>query len=202
MRNSYFPQWEPRSNSWLFSFSWEQRKLNHIARETHGGGTPKTSCAEFWNGEIPWIQSSDIEDGKVENVVPRKRISQQGLSQSAAQLIPENSIAIVTRVGVGKLALMTFFYSTSQDFLSLSKLTVNAQWGVYALYQKLQQEVQSVQGTSIKGMTKEYVLGLTINVPSQEQEQQKIGQFFRSLDSLITLHQRERLFLILEEILC
>ena len=182
--------------------AWEQRKLGQIAQETHGGGTPKTSCTHFWNGEIPWIQSSDIEDGKVENVIPRKRISQQGLNQSAARLVPGNSIAIVTRVGVGKLALMTFPYTTSQDFLSLSKLSVDAYWGVYALYHKLQQEVQSVQGTSIKGMTKEYALALTVNVPCKEQEQQKIGAFFQSIDRLITLHQRERLFLILEEILC
>ena len=191
MRNSIFPKREPGSNSWLLSFSWEQRKLGQIAQETHGGGTPKTSCTHFWNGEIPWIQSSDIEDGKVENVIPRKRISQQGLNQSAAQLVPGNSIAIVTRVGVGKLALMTFPYTTSQDFLSLSKLSVDAYWGVYALYHKLQQEVQSVQGTSIKGMTKEYALALTVNVPCKEQEQQKIGAFFQSIDHLITLHQRE-----------
>ena len=38
--------------------------------------------------------------------------------------------------------------------------------------------------------------------PSEKTEQEKIGQFFKSLDSLVTLHQRERLFLILEEILC
>ena len=174
-----------------FTDAWEQRKLGQIAQETHGGGTPKTSCTHFWNGEIPWIQSSDIEDGKVENVIPRKRISQQGLNQSAARLVPGNSIAIVTRVGVGKLALMTFPYTTSQDFLSLSKLSVDAYWGVYALYHKLQQEVQSVQGTSIKGMTKEYALALTVNVPCKEQEQQKIGAFFQSIDRLITLHQRE-----------
>ena len=89
---------------------------------------------------------------------------------------------------------MTFPYTTSQDFLSLSKLSVDAYWGVYALYHKLQQAVQSVQGTSIKGMTKEYALALTVNVPCKEQEQQKIGAFFQSIDHLITLHQREQIF--------
>ncbi|MBQ8755454.1 MAG: hypothetical protein IJZ19_10515, partial [Lentisphaeria bacterium] len=41
MRNSYFPQWEPRSNSWLFSFSWEQRKLEMLASFSKGSGYSK-----------------------------------------------------------------------------------------------------------------------------------------------------------------
>ena len=171
--------------------SWEQRKLGEIATETHGGGTPKTSCREFWNGSIPWIQSSDLQENNVANVCPRKRISKAGLLKSATQLVPANSIAIVTRVGVGKVALMNSEYATSQDFLSLSKLTVVPLFGVYAVFQKLQQEIQSVQGTSIKGMTKEYALSLSIDIPTKSTEQQKIGTFFRALDNLITLHQRK-----------
>jgi len=89
---------------------------------------------------------------------------------------------------------MSTEYSTSQDFLSLSKLTVSPLFGVYSIYQKLQQEVQSVQGTSIKGMTKEYALSILMNIPVNEAEQEKIGAFFRSLDDLITLHQRKHFY--------
>ncbi len=174
-----------------FTDTWEQRKFGEIATESHGGGTPKTSCREFWNGSIPWIQSSDLQEDNVENVCPRKKISKAGLHKSATQLVPANSIAIVTRVGVGKVALMSSEYATSQDFLSLSKLTIVPHFGVYAVYQKLQQEIQSVQGTSIKGMTKEYALSLSTNIPTKSTEQQKIGTFFRALDDLITLHQRK-----------
>ena len=170
--------------------SWEQRKVSDLAEKTYGGGTPTTSNEAYWNGDIPWIQSSDVVDGKLLGVEPRKWITQDGLNNSAAQLIPGNSIAIITRVGVGKLAFMPYSYATSQDFLSLSKLNAEPLFTVYACYKKLQSELNAVQGTSIKGITKDELLAKNIMVPRYA-EQQQIGAFFKQLDHLITLHQRK-----------
>ena len=173
-----------------FTDAWEQRKLGELSEKTYGGGTPSTANAEYWCGNIPWLQSSDIIDGKLFDVTPKKYISQVGLNSSAAQLIPENSIAIITRVGVGKLAFLSFFYTTSQDFLSMSRLTTEPYFTVYACYKKLQSELNSVQGTSIKGITKDELLAKEIKVPSYD-EQKQIGEYFTNLDRLITLHQRK-----------
>ena len=164
--------------------------MSDLAEKTYGGGTPTTSNEAYWNGDIPWIQSSDVVDGKLLGVEPRKWITQDGLNNSAAQLIPGNSIAIITRVGVGKLAFMPYSYATSQDFLSLSKLNAEPLFTVYACYKKLQSELNAVQGTSIKGITKDELLAKNIMVPRYA-EQQQIGAFFKQLDHLITLHQRE-----------
>ena len=174
----------------FYTSSWEQRKLSDLAEKTYGGGTPATSNEAFWNGSIPWIQSSDIADGKLFGVVPRKYITNEALNKSATQLVPANSLAIITRVGVGKLAFMPFSYTTSQDFLSLSKLNTEPFFTVYACYKKLQSELNAVQGTSIKGITKDELLAKAIMVPKYR-EQEQIGCFFRSLDNLITLHQRK-----------
>ena len=170
-------------------FTWEQRKVGELASDTFGGGTPSTSNADFWNGSIPWIQSSDLTEHQVFGVTPRKYISKAAVMSSATKIVPENSIAIITRVGVGKLAVMPFSYTTSQDFLSLSKLNVDANFAVYMLYKKLQSELNSVQGTSIKGITKDELLAKVVFVPDSK-EQEAIGALFRSLDDLITLHQR------------
>ena len=159
-----------------FTDLWEQRKISELAEKTYGGGTPTTSNEAFWNGNIPWIQSSDIVDGKLMGVEPRKYITQTGLNSSATQLVPKNSIAIITRVGVGKLAYMPFSYSTSQDFLSLSKLNTEPFFTVYACYKKLQSELNTVQGTSIKGITKDELLAKTISVPVYS-EQKQIGSY-------------------------
>ena len=174
----------------FYTSSWEQRKVSDLAEKTYGGGTPTTSNEAYWNGDIPWIQSSDVVDGKLLGVEPRKWITQDGLNNSAAQLIPGNSIAIITRVGVGKLAFMPYSYATSQDFLSLSKLNAEPLFTVYACYKKLQSELNAVQGTSIKGITKDELLAKNIMVPRYA-EQQQIGAFFKQLDNLITLHQRK-----------
>ena len=173
-----------------FTKDWEQRKLSSLAGETYGGGTPKTSVEEFWNGDIPWIQSSDITEHEVNQAVPKKYISEEAVSKSATKLVPENSIAVVTRVGVGKLAVMQFPYATSQDFLSLSKLNTDLKFTAYLLYKKLQSESNAVQGTSIKGITKEELLNKDVMTPVYA-EQEKIGEYFSNLDHLITLHQRQ-----------
>ena len=55
----------------------------------------------------------------------------------------------------------------------------------------LQGELQAVQGTSIKGITKDDLLSKSIFVPNNMNEQQQIGSFFSNLDTLITLHQRK-----------
>ena len=173
-----------------FTDDWEQRKLGEIATETYGGGTPKTSNEEFWKGDIPWIQSSDLIDECLFDVRPRKCISQEAVSKSATKLVPQNSIAIVTRVGVGKLAFMPFSYATSQDFLSLSGLKIDPEFTVYALFKMMQSVSNEVQGTSIKGVTKDELLAKKIIFPSCN-EQKKIGAYLHNLDHLITLHQRK-----------
>ena len=105
-------------------------------------------------------------------------------------MIPKNSIAIVTRVGVGKLAIVPFLYATSQDFLSLSSLKTDLVFTAYLLYKKMQSNLNSVQGTAIKGVTKEELLNKNILLP-ETAEQDLIGKYFQRLDNLITLHQRK-----------
>lgn len=173
-----------------FTDDWEQRKLSEIALQTYGGGTPKTANEEFWKGNIPWIQSSDLLEERLFNVKPRKYISQEAISKSSTKLVPQNSVAIVTRVGVGKLAFMPFSYATSQDFLSLSELKIEPEFAVYALYKMMRLVSNEVQGTSIKGITKDELLAKEILIPDCE-EQKKIGAYLHNLDDLITLHQRE-----------
>ncbi len=172
-----------------FTEDWEQRKVFEISKVTYGGGTPKTNTKEFWNGNIPWIQSSDLEINRLFNVSPKKKITNEAVKKSAAKIIPPNSIAIVTRVGVGKLALMPFEYATSQDFLSLSELQIDSYFGIFSLYSMLQKELKNIQGTSIKGMTKSDLLEKKVTIPKKCEEQQKIGIFFKQLDDTITLHQ-------------
>lgn len=180
----------PRLRFPKFTDDWERRKLSEIALQTYGGGTPKTANENFWKGNIPWIQSSDLIEERLFNVKPRKYISQEAISKSSTKLVPQNSIAIVTRVGVGKLVFMPFSYATSQDFLSLSELKIEPKFAVYALYKMMRLVSNEVQGTSIKGITKDELLAKEILIPDRE-EQKKIGAYLHNLDQLITLHQRK-----------
>ena len=173
-----------------FTNDWEQRKLEELASKFTGGGTPNTSNPNYWNGEIPWIQSSDLKEDDVLSLTVKKHISQEGLKNSATKIVPKNSLVIVTRVGVGKLVVNTQEIATSQDFLSLSGIKGDSRFLAYSLYSLLKKITRRVQGTSIKGITKTDFLKETILVPALE-EQEKISSCMVEVDKLITLHQRE-----------
>ncbi len=173
-----------------FTEDWEQRKLGDIATETFGGGTPSTAQSDYWGGSLPWFQSSDIYEGNIKAPQPRKYITDLGLNNSAAKVIPANSIAIITRVGVGKLAIIPFEFATSQDFISLHGMTGDIKYIARYLSILLKKLSEQVQGTSIKGVSKSVILQQEIMLPSQL-EQSKIGSYFSQLDDLITLHQRK-----------
>lgn len=170
--------------------AWEQRKLEELASKFTGGGTPNTSNPNYWNGEIPWIQSSDLKEDDVLSLTVKKHISQEGLKNSATKIVPKNSLVIVTRVGVGKLVVNTQEIATSQDFLSLSGIKGDSRFLAYSLYSLLKKITRRVQGTSIKGITKTDFLKETILVPALE-EQEKISSCMVEVDKLITLHQRK-----------
>lgn len=173
-----------------FTDPWEQRQLGELVTTTIGGGTPSTSNPAYWDGEIPWIQSSNVLEDTLFDVDIPKAITQKGLEESVAQIVPENSIAVVTHVGVGKLIYLPFQYSTSQDFISLCGLKGDARYTCYALWKRLQEDLHIVQGSAIKGITKEDLLEKNLPMPSVE-EQAQIGVLFSQLDNLITLHQRK-----------
>lgn len=175
-----------------FTDAWEQRKLDDIAKIKTGGGTPKTANPEYWSGNIPWIQSSDLVEGDIVHVNINKFINNNALKNSAAKLISRDSIVLVTRVGVGKVAVINQDFTTSQDFLSLSEFDgSDIKFLAYQLYRLMQENAKVLQGTSIKGITKTELIEQNISIPSSGQEQNLISDVLSKIDSIITLHQRK-----------
>ena len=179
-----------RFKEFLNAGDWEQRKLDDIAKIKTGGGTPKTAKPEYWSGNIPWIQSSDLVEGDITHVNINKFINNNALKNSAAKLISRDSIALVTRVGVGKVAVINQDFTTSQDFLSLSDFDrSDIKFLAYQLYRLMQENAKVLQGTSIKGITKTELIEQSISIPSSGQEQNLISNVLSKIDSFITLHQ-------------
>lgn len=175
-----------------FEGEWEQRKLDDIAQSKIGGGTPKTSNESFWNGDIPWIQSSDLTEGDIKNIRINKYISSEAVESSSAKIIDKGAITLVTRVGVGKLAVVDRDFTTSQDFLSLNGFdNCNVDFIAYQLYRLMQEKAKVLQGTSIKGITKNELLDQEILTPMDIKEQESINQVLSCSDKLITLYQRK-----------
>ncbi|WP_317642523.1 restriction endonuclease subunit S [Bombiscardovia apis] len=168
-----------------FTQPWQQRKLGEIAKHQYGGGTPKTSVPQNWNGRLPWIQSSDLSEESPLWVQAHKKITQTGLNSSAAQIVPAHSIAIVNRVGVGKVALLPFSYSSSQDFVNLADFSVDIEYAAYAVSAIMKQKAKQTQGTSIKGVPQSEILRSNIAIPQSSDEQKAIAALCKTVDILI-----------------
>ncbi|WP_049173624.1 restriction endonuclease subunit S [Lacticaseibacillus rhamnosus] len=198
LKQGYLQKLFPRNGSKFpqlrfagFADAWEKRKLTELSKNKIGGGTPSTKVLDFWNGKLPWLQSSDINESNNYSVKPQKFISLQALKHSAAKRVPANSIAVVTRVGVGKLALIEYDYSTSQDFLSFSSLNWSALFSVNLLTLIMTQMSRESQGTSIKGVTKSELLAKKVRIPISLKEQEKLGILMKSINDLIAATQRK-----------
>ena len=85
---------------------WEVGTLDDMV-ELLSGGTPKTSVAEYWDGTIPWYTAKDAPPpSDVFVVETERRITQAGIENSAAKMLPAGTTIITARGTVGRLACL------------------------------------------------------------------------------------------------
>ena len=86
-----------------------------------GGGTPKSSVKEYWNGDVAWATLVDLPPTGFFTYISatQRTISQIGLSKSAAKLIPENSVIVSTRATIGRIGINRIPLSTNQGFKNI-----------------------------------------------------------------------------------
>jgi type I restriction enzyme S subunit len=168
---------------------WVETKLGLIGAFT-GGGTPSKDQASYWIGTNPWISSSDISDDNIQDISISRFISDQAIKKTATKLVPKNSILLVSRVGVGKLAITRKPICTSQDFTNFTPANDNLVFLAYCLKSLKDTFLAFNQGMAIKGFTKDDASNLSITLPTLG-EQQKIADCLASLDELITLEAQK-----------
>ena len=168
---------------------WSVMPLRDIA-DFLGGGTPSKSRSEYWNGDIPWVSSSDVSLNSIHELNITRYITGQAVKESATQLCPENTILIVTRVGVGKIAIAPTKLCTSQDFTNIVLLQDNVEYVARALQPILHDMTNETQGTSIKGITTDEVKNTLITLPPIE-EQKQIATVLSEMDELISLIEKK-----------
>lgn len=163
---------------------WEGIAFGKIGIFT-GGGTPSKADESYWDGDIPWISSSDIEEDSITKISISRFITEDALKDSATKKVPPNSILLVSRVGVGKLAISKEAICTSQDFTNFTPDEDDVYFLAYLLKSQKEKLLGFSQGMAIKGFTKDDISKLAILKPSKI-EQQKIASCLSSLDELIT----------------
>lgn len=164
--------------------NWKTFQIEELCLDIGSGGTPSTKNAEFWKGTIPWISGTDIVNQKVTS--SRKCITKEAVTKSSARLCPKNSIILVSRVGVGKIAIVPFELAISQDITNLiiRKEIVLAEFMFFALQISINRLLRYNQGTSINGITQDTLRNLELDLPPLP-EQKKIANILLTWDKAI-----------------
>lgn len=152
-----------------YTEKWDKVKLGECCSFL-GGGTPSKANHEWWNGTIPWISSSDISANDVNRILISRFISQDALEHSATKLCPTDSVLIVSRVGVGKVAVNSCELCTSQDFTILVPRLHDAHYLADCLLPIMQEKANQAQGTSIKGITTDDISEIEVFQPKMDEQ--------------------------------
>lgn len=99
---------------------WETKKLSKITK-SEGGGTPSKNVAEYWGGDIVWVSSKDMKQTYISDSIIH--ITEEGVANSPAHLLPIGTILIVNRSGILKhtlpVAITTKELTINQDIKAL-----------------------------------------------------------------------------------
>ena len=102
-----------------FSEPWEQRKLNDLYEKGGSGGTPQSTNKSYYKGDIPFLGISDISASNGYIYDTEKHISEKGLNNSSAWIVPKEAISLAMYASVGKVAILKTEAATSQAFYNM-----------------------------------------------------------------------------------
>ena len=94
-------------------YAWEQRKLSDLYVKCGSGGTPRSTNSSYYGGEIPFLSISDITNSNGYIGSTEKYISEDGVKNPVAWIVPTGAISLAIYASVGKLAILDTDTATS-----------------------------------------------------------------------------------------
>lgn len=172
--------------------AWEQRKLGEFA-EIVGGGTPNTTVSTYWDGNINWYSPAELGE-QVFVETSQRKITEDGLNNSSAKMLPVGTVLFTSRAGIGKTAILASEACTNQGFQSIvpHKDELDSYF-IFSRSNELKKYGETIgAGSTFVEVSGKQMAAMELMMPHSLKEQQAIGTFFKRIDTLITLHQRNK----------
>lgn len=155
-----------------------------------GGGTPKTSVSEYWNGNIPWISVKDFNNDNRYVYETEKSITQAGLDHSSTKVLSRDDIIISARGTVGELAMISKPMAFNQSCYGIrAKKSINNTFLYYFLKNSINRLKLITHGSVFDTITRDTFSQIEIDLPSLEIQKQ-IASILSALDDKIELNNR------------
>ena len=177
-----------------YTDDWEQRKLGEVLDDMYNGQTPSRKRDEYWNGNIRWLSSGELNRGIVYSSI--ETITEEGKKSANLRVVPKGTFVMaITGLEAsgtrGNCALLGFDTTLNQSCMALfPKQDILISQFLFQWYRMVGEEygINYTQGTKQQSYNAELIKILPILLPSID-EQKKIASYLNSIDHLITLHQ-------------
>ena len=166
---------------------WEQYKLGEISK-SYSGGTPSVAIQSYYGGSIPFIRSAEINSKNTELY-----LTEEGLNNSSAKLVDVGDILYALYGATsGEVGISQINGAINQAILAIKpKIEYDSNF----IMQWLRRQKMSIISTYLQGgqgnLSGSIVKDLALYAPTKQEEQTKIGSFFKQLDDTIALHQEK-----------
>jgi len=174
------------NNNWsALPSHWSPVKLGNLG-EWGSGGTPKSTNKAYYGGEIPWLKIGDLNGGKV--CSSEDTITDSGLSESSAKLVPEGALLVAMYGSIGKLGITGCSLATNQAiaFCIPNRSKVELKYFYWAIRYSRPRLVQSGKGGVQKNISQTVLKDFRIPLPPLDEQRDivaKIEELFSNLDA-------------------
>jgi type I restriction enzyme S subunit len=168
---------------------WEVKRIDQIIT-VKGGGTPSTTVKTYWGGDVNWFTPTEVGKSKYLDQSVRS-ITEIGLKNSSAMILPKGTILLTSRAGIGDLGILKKEAATNQGFQSLiCNAEVNNEFIYYLMLTKKGELLQNASGSTFLEISPSKVKSIKIPLPPLT-EQIAIASALSDMDALIS--QTEKL---------
>ena len=169
---------------------WKEYKYTELA-SLIGGGTPKTTEASYWNGNIPWLSVKDFCGNSKYVYKTEKHITELGLRKSSTKLLHRGDIIISARGTVGEIAMLLYDMAFNQSCFGIraNVNVINNHYLYYLTKTKVRELQNSSHGSVFDTITKDTFENINCYIPNIN-EQIKIAAILSSFDDKIELNRR------------
>ena len=170
---------------------WEEVEFEDLCEKIQSGGTPLTSKKEYYNGEIPFVKIDDITLAGKYLEKTNISISKEGLENSSAWLVPENSLLLAIYGSFGKITINKIKLATNQAILGIILKKEKADLDfIYYLINHTNLKKYAKQSTQAN-LTAEIIRELKLLIPTSLLEQRAISLILSTCDEVIQKVERE-----------
>ena len=165
-------------------------KLGEIC-EIVSGSTPKTSIAEYWDGELKWITPAEINDDTYIITDSVRKITELGVKKTGLTSFPEGTVILSSRAPIGKIAIAGCEMYCNQGFKNLiCTEKINNRYLYWFLKRNTKYLNSLGRGATFKEISKQIVSGIEINVPDMNQQLQAVESLER-VSRIMCLRKQE-----------